>query len=1045
MRRLILASALVLALAGPAGAQVVTDIAADTAAGFATGTSISRVGAVTTIGGGTLAGANLFHSFATFNLGTGDVARWTAGNPGAVANVVNRVTGGGLSTIAGTLDTTALPNANFYFINPAGVLFTQGARLDVPNAAHFSTGADGLTFADGAKFSAVTPTGAFSMAAPESFGFLGGENGLVIDGVGVGFTSAGTGLFLTAPNVGIRATGFTLRNLDLVTTGGEAARISLADPLGTAPLAGDVLLAGPQIFAARTGMGTAAVRVAAGTFTQVGGGLSSTTYFGGDAGDVYLLAHEADITGVVSSDSGSRTTAGNAGTVIISLDALHLHDGGVITSSTFGAGNGGAVLLSADDILVEGDALINSDSFGANSGDGGSIIIDAGRLTVRGGAVISSSANGTGDAGTIQIKADGLLLDFGGVASIAQDGTGDGGTISIEARLLEVRNAGTITSSSFADGNAGTVLIRADRMLLRDDGNVSSLTRLGGSGGGVSVTVAQDLVISDGFISSDTFGTGKAGAVVVDAASLDVQDKGLISSSTFSAGSAGEVTVVSPDITITGGSQVRSQANFMSSGDAGSVSVTVTGRLEVSDGSIISSGSFGGNAGRVSILAGDLIVEAGGIVSRVLLPATGDAGQVVIRAANINLDFGSLISSSTDSVGDAGDVTITATKLTMDRFSNIESGAAETASGNGGAVSVTTDTLNMKGTSSIITSTFSSGDAGELQIAVRQAVLQDGSNLSSRAGDKSTGRAGSIDYRGTSLQLTSGAQISTSTGGPGDAGDIRATVDSIVLGDRGGFASNADAVNGGRSGSITIGAGTLAIDAGGFVETNSANSNDAGDISIVSGGPVMISGQGAHIASENLSAAGGAAGSIAISGAPIRLADGGFISTNAATGAAGDISLFLPRDSYLVLEGAKAGGTITTSSGPGTGGRIVISNPLAVISNGGRILALGQQRGANVQIQSDVFIRSPDRVNLLSVDGDLVLDSQVSDVSAGVSIPDVSFLDASGVLRGQCPAARSGGITSQLSLRAYGPYAPAPPPPASDLHLGGATRPGGCS
>src|SRR5262249_48925738 len=105
-------------------------------------------------------------------------------------------------------------------------------------------------------------------------------------------------------------------------------------------------------------------------------------------------------------------------------------------------------------------------------------------------------------------------------------------------------------------------------------------------------------------------------------------------------------------------------------------------------------------------------------------------------------------------------------------------------------------------------------------------------------------------------------------------------------------------------------------------------------------------------------------------------------------------------------------------------GRITISDPLAIVANGSRILALGQVSGANVGITSNYFIRSSDRANVLAVDGTLVLDAQVQDVSSGAQIPDVSFLDASRVLRGQCREERLTGETSRLSVIASGPYMP---------------------
>src|SRR5258705_5979563 len=69
-------------------------------------------------------GSNLFHSFSLFNLATGDIATFTddpnAGAP--ISNVIARVTGGTPSAIDGTLRST-IPGADFFFLNPAGVIF----------------------------------------------------------------------------------------------------------------------------------------------------------------------------------------------------------------------------------------------------------------------------------------------------------------------------------------------------------------------------------------------------------------------------------------------------------------------------------------------------------------------------------------------------------------------------------------------------------------------------------------------------------------------------------------------------------------------------------------------------------------------------------------------------------------------------------------------------------------------------------------------------------------------------------------------------------
>ena len=89
-------------------------------------------------GVGRTVGNNLFHSFGQFNVGTGESATFT-GSP-SISNVISRVTGGQLSSINGLIDTrTFMPSANFFLLNPAGVMLGADASLNVGGAFHLST------------------------------------------------------------------------------------------------------------------------------------------------------------------------------------------------------------------------------------------------------------------------------------------------------------------------------------------------------------------------------------------------------------------------------------------------------------------------------------------------------------------------------------------------------------------------------------------------------------------------------------------------------------------------------------------------------------------------------------------------------------------------------------------------------------------------------------------------------------------------------------------------------------------------------------------
>ena len=100
---------------------------------------------------GATRGNNLFHSFAQFDLAAGDVATFTG--PANIQNILCRVTGGSASSINGTIS-SGIAGANFFFINPNGIVFGPNAALNVSGSFAAST-ANYLKLADGARFVAV--------------------------------------------------------------------------------------------------------------------------------------------------------------------------------------------------------------------------------------------------------------------------------------------------------------------------------------------------------------------------------------------------------------------------------------------------------------------------------------------------------------------------------------------------------------------------------------------------------------------------------------------------------------------------------------------------------------------------------------------------------------------------------------------------------------------------------------------------------------------------------------------------------------------------
>src|SRR5262245_11033471 len=122
-------------------------------------------------------GANLFHSFSRFSIGSGETATFTdqgARDPGAIRFVISRVTGGDPSQIDGWLRST-IPRAGVWLLNPSGVVLGEGAKLEVPGSFHAGT-ADYVAFGEGGleRFYAKDSLGpsVLATAPPSAFGFL---------------------------------------------------------------------------------------------------------------------------------------------------------------------------------------------------------------------------------------------------------------------------------------------------------------------------------------------------------------------------------------------------------------------------------------------------------------------------------------------------------------------------------------------------------------------------------------------------------------------------------------------------------------------------------------------------------------------------------------------------------------------------------------------------------------------------------------------------------------------------------------------------------
>jgi filamentous hemagglutinin family protein len=138
-------------------------------------------------------------------------------------NILGRVTGGNVSNIFGTIQTSGFGNANLFLMNPAGFLFGPNATVNVGGMVTF-TSADYLRLADGAKFNAVpnaTADALLSTVPVAAFGFLGSNPGAITVQGSQLTVAGGTGISLVGGDITVQGGTLTAPSgqINLVSVG----------------------------------------------------------------------------------------------------------------------------------------------------------------------------------------------------------------------------------------------------------------------------------------------------------------------------------------------------------------------------------------------------------------------------------------------------------------------------------------------------------------------------------------------------------------------------------------------------------------------------------------------------------------------------------------------------------------------------------------------------------------------------------------------------------------------------------------------------------
>ena len=678
---------------------------------------------------GATRGNNLFQSFKQFDLKSGDVAAFSG--PANIQNIMSRVTGGSPSSIDGTIRSD-IAGANFFFINPSGVMFGPNAAVNVSGSFAVST-ANYLKLADGARFVAALDAddSMLSSAPVAAFGFLDGANG-VIQVKGSLKAAPGTSLSVVGSDVsvvdGTRLEALNGRiNLAGVTAPGEWTLPPSSSTGSGTPTAngGSIVIRGGQLVVENAKIsateGGIDIALTDGLEVLNGGQITTSATGTSKGGNIAINSPSVVVDGQDNSTTPTRVAAetssdnplATGGDIVVHATSVQVLRGAEVSVSTFGAANAGQVDITTSTLLVDAGPNQSPTQIAANaaglagtaSGAGGAIIVHADSIDIENGAAMIASTLGDANAGTINVNAGSLTVNAGTLTTLTS-GAGLGGEIRLNCGNITLNGPfSSISATTFGlngqspAGSGGIIDITAGSLRLENDAGISASTYGDGRGGDINIkanSLVLDTATSQGIFpgisassNPDFFGGpggGKGGDIKVTAGSLTLQNGMLISTTTSTPGDGGNISIDAGSVTLNNKSSIQSAS--VAGGKAGTISLTSSQNILLTENSSISTSAPQSSGG-------DIHVQAGGDIqlfdSQITAQAGLNGGNVSLAAPGLTYLLRSTVTSEADTTGsgfgNGGNLTIDPSFLILNHGSLV----SKSSFGNGGNINIFSD------------------------------------------------------------------------------------------------------------------------------------------------------------------------------------------------------------------------------------------------------------------------------------------------------------------------------------------------------------------
>jgi filamentous hemagglutinin family protein len=617
------------------------------------------------------------------------------------------------------------------------------------------------------------------------------------------------------------------------------------------------------------------IRIDAGSVTFTDETQLQAGFFSGGQGNRGIISVQAtDSVSLENTQFFANVESGAVGdssNIQISGQSVFLN-GSLLKARNEGQGNAGNISVTADSVtLLNGSSIDSSNIFG--TGNAGTVEINAKNgVSFSGDSYIFASSVGTGNGGNVTVRAGGAVsLANSDISSTASLGTASrGGDISITARSLSLTDNSDLGAFGAEEGGAGNITVRTtDFVSLDNDSSLSVFASGTGAGGNIEIETGK-LSVRNGssFLASlvslsdsVVVGDQSAGKLTVNASdSVEVSGGSSLSVDTTGDGNAGNITINTKKLTVRDGARISSSA-LGGKGSAGTILINASESVELtgttpdglSSSQITTDTGEEGNAGNIQITTGRLVIQDGSRISSLTsLDSSGEGGNLEVNASEsvevsgVRLLGGfnpTSLDTSTAGTGDAGDINITTNRLIVRDGAAITS--ATTNDGQAGNVEINAlESVEVSGTSTLflLPSKITTQNlplfgaegfqgAGNILINTPQLTLSDRGQIT--ATTSGIGDAGDILVRDANIvSLTGGAQILSQTTAEGNAGNLEIDASNRVTISGSGTGLLAQTEGSGNAGSITLDTPQLIIENGGQILAFTAGSGDGGNITV---------------------------------------------------------------------------------------------------------------------------------------------------------------------------------------------------------------------